>query len=57
MNWRPLHLLTDVSISVGAVMQPAGPEKGIGVISATYYKTPPTRAGRTILASRSGARS
>ncbi len=40
MSWKPLHLLTDVSISVGAVMQPAGPEKGIGIVSATYYKDP-----------------
>ncbi len=40
MNWKPLHLLTDVSISVGAVMEPAGPEKGIGIVSATYYKDP-----------------
>ncbi len=40
MNWKPLHVLTDVSISVGAVMQPAGPEKGIGIVSCTYYKDP-----------------
>ncbi len=40
MNWKPLHLITDVSISVGAVMQPAGPEKAVGVVSATYYKDP-----------------
>lgn len=40
MNWKPLHLLTDVSTSAGAVMQPAGPERGVGVISATYYKDP-----------------
>jgi len=40
MNWKPLHLLTDVSISVGAVMQPAGPEKSVGIVSATYYKDP-----------------
>jgi hypothetical protein len=24
MNWKPLHLLTNVSTSVGAVMEPAG---------------------------------
>jgi len=40
MNWKPLTLLTNVSTSVGAVMEPAGPEKGIGVISNTYYKDP-----------------
>ena len=40
MNWKPLTLLTNVSTSVGAVMEPAGPEKGIGVVSNTYYKDP-----------------
>lgn len=40
MNWKPLHLLTDVSISVGAVMEPAGADKGIGIVSCTYYKDP-----------------
>ena len=40
MDWKPLHLLTNVSISVGAVMEPAGPEKAIGLISNTYYKDP-----------------
>lgn len=40
MDWKPLHMLTNVSISVGAVMEPAGPEKAIGLISNTYYKDP-----------------
>ncbi len=40
MNWSPLHILSDVSTSVGAVIQPAGPEKAIGLISCTYYKDP-----------------
>ncbi|WP_158925734.1 ABC transporter substrate-binding protein [Acidisphaera sp. S103] len=40
MNWKPLHLLTNVSASVGAVMIPAGPENGIGVISSNYLKDP-----------------
>src|SRR6185437_14917972 len=57
MNWKPLTLLTNVSTSVGAVMEPAGPEKGIGVISNTYYKDPSDPIGRTIPASCSGARS
>ena len=39
-NWKPLHLLTNVSISVGAVMQPAGAENGIGVVSTGYMKDP-----------------
>ena len=40
MNWKPLSLLTNVSISVGSVIEPAGVEKAIGVISNTYYKDP-----------------
>ncbi len=41
IGWRPkLHFITDVSISVGAVMNPAGPEKGVGVITAAYLKEP-----------------
>ena len=36
IGWKPTHFLTNVSISVGAVMQPAGPEKGVGIISAGY---------------------
>ena len=40
MNWKPLVMLTNVSISVGAVIEPAGVEKAIGVISNTYYKDP-----------------
>ena len=36
MKWQPLHVLTNVSSSVGAVMIPAGPENGIGIISSTY---------------------
>ena len=40
MNWKPLHVLTSVSVSVGAVMIPAGPENGIGIISSAYLKDP-----------------
>ena len=40
IGWKPTHFLTSVSSSVGAVMQPAGPEKGIGIISAAYLKEP-----------------
>ena len=36
IGWKPTHFLTNVSSSVGAVMRPAGPEKGIGIISAAY---------------------
>lgn len=36
LNWQPLHIVTNVSISVGAVMKPAGFEYGQGVLSAAY---------------------
>ncbi len=32
--------MTNVAISVGTVMQPAGPEKAIGMISTQYLKDP-----------------
>jgi branched-chain amino acid transport system substrate-binding protein len=38
IGWKPLHLLTNVSVSVGGVMKPAGYEAGQGIISATYLK-------------------
>jgi branched-chain amino acid transport system substrate-binding protein len=40
IGWKPSHFLTNVSISVGAVMRPAGLEKGVGIISAGYLKEP-----------------
>jgi len=40
IGWKPTHFLSNVSSSVGAVMKPAGAEKGIGTISATYGKDP-----------------
>jgi branched-chain amino acid transport system substrate-binding protein len=40
MKWKPMHVLTGVSVSVGAVMIPAGAENGIGIISSAYLKDP-----------------
>jgi branched-chain amino acid transport system substrate-binding protein len=40
MNWKPMHVLTGVSVSVGAVMIPAGPENGVGIVSSAYVKDP-----------------
>ena len=40
IGWRPTHFLTNVSISVKAVMQPAGAQKAVGVISAAFLKEP-----------------
>jgi branched-chain amino acid transport system substrate-binding protein len=33
-----MFFMTNVAISVGAVMSPAGPENGTGIISAAYLK-------------------
>ena len=38
IDWKPMHLMTDVSISIGAVMKPAGLEASEGVLSAGYLK-------------------
>ena len=40
LQWKPLHVLTDVSISIGSVMRPAGIEASEGIISASYRKDP-----------------
>jgi branched-chain amino acid transport system substrate-binding protein len=40
LNWKPLFLMSNVAISIAAVMQPAGPEKAIGMVSSLYYKDP-----------------
>jgi len=40
LNWKPTFFLTNVSISVGSVMNPAGPENGVGIISTGYMKDP-----------------
>jgi branched-chain amino acid transport system substrate-binding protein len=40
IGWKPTHFLTNVSVSVGSVIKPAGLEKGIGIISAGYLKDP-----------------
>ena len=40
LGWKPTHFLTNVSVSVGSVMRPAGLEKGTGIISAGYLKDP-----------------
>jgi branched-chain amino acid transport system substrate-binding protein len=40
LGWRPMLFMTNVSISVGSVLQPAGPEKAIGMISGQFCKDP-----------------
>ncbi|MFB9262310.1 ABC transporter substrate-binding protein [Bradyrhizobium erythrophlei] len=38
LEWKPMHVMTDVSISIGAVMKPAGLDASEGVVSASYLK-------------------
>jgi branched-chain amino acid transport system substrate-binding protein len=40
IGWKPLHLLNNVSASVGVVMRPAGAEASKDVISVQYFKDP-----------------
>ncbi len=40
IGWKPMFFLTNVSISVGSVMEPAGPERGVGIITSAYLKDP-----------------
>jgi branched-chain amino acid transport system substrate-binding protein len=40
IGWKPIHILNNVSSSVGLVMRPAGPEKSTGIISAAFVKDP-----------------
>ena len=40
IGWKPLHLLNNVSQSVGGVLKPAGIENSIGILSSYYLKDP-----------------
>lgn len=40
IDWHPVQFLNNVSISVGAVLTPAGLEKSKDIISIQYYKDP-----------------
>ena len=40
IGWKPIHFLNNVSVSVGAVMKPAGLEASQGIISSAYLKDP-----------------
>ncbi|MFM1989191.1 MAG: hypothetical protein RJA99_2148 [Pseudomonadota bacterium] len=40
IGWKPVHYLNSVSNAAGTVMNTAGAENGIGVISAFYLKDP-----------------
>jgi len=40
IGWKPVQYLTNVASSVASVIQPAGPEKAVGIISSIYGKDP-----------------
>jgi ABC-type branched-subunit amino acid transport system substrate-binding protein len=40
LNWHPVHFLTNVSVSIGSVMKPAGYENDQDILSTNYLKDP-----------------
>ncbi|WP_369726544.1 ABC transporter substrate-binding protein [Bradyrhizobium sp. LLZ17] len=38
INWHPIHIISNVSASVGGVIEPAGFEIAQGILSASYIK-------------------
>jgi len=40
IDWKPLHFLNNVSISVSTVLTPAGLDKSVGLVTVAYYKDP-----------------
>ena len=40
VGWKPMTFLTNVSASVAAVLEPAGLEKSVGLVTALYMKDP-----------------
>src|SRR5215470_3712712 len=40
IGWKPLHFMTNVSISIGSVLTPAGLDKSTGIITGAYLKDP-----------------
>ena len=39
-GWKPLHIINNVSASVGSVLVPAGLDKSVGLMTLQYYKDP-----------------
>ncbi|MCL2428662.1 MAG: ABC transporter substrate-binding protein [Alphaproteobacteria bacterium] len=40
LGWKPVHLLNNVSNSVGSVLKPAGFDNAKGILSTQYFKDP-----------------
>jgi ABC-type branched-subunit amino acid transport system substrate-binding protein len=39
-GWKPLHIINNVSASIGSVLTPAGLDKSVGLMTIAYYKDP-----------------
>src|ERR1700723_2688742 len=40
IDWKPFHVLNNVSASIGGVITPAGPENAQGLVSSAFLKDP-----------------
>jgi branched-chain amino acid transport system substrate-binding protein len=40
LGWKPVHLLNNVSVSIGSVLKPAGLDNSKGLLTAFYLKDP-----------------
>jgi branched-chain amino acid transport system substrate-binding protein len=40
IGWKPMFFLSNVAIWISTVMEPAGVEKGVGIVSSVYVKDP-----------------
>jgi branched-chain amino acid transport system substrate-binding protein len=40
MGWKPAHYMAQGAALIGAVFNPAGPEKAVGIVSTAYMKDP-----------------
>ncbi|HMK81894.1 MAG TPA: ABC transporter substrate-binding protein, partial [Xanthobacteraceae bacterium] len=38
LGWKPVHILNNVSASIGSVLRPAGLENAKGILSTAYFK-------------------
>src|SRR6202045_1637285 len=46
LNWHPVHFLTNVSVSIGSVMKPAGYENDQDILCTNYLKYPRDPTGK-----------
>jgi ABC-type branched-subunit amino acid transport system substrate-binding protein len=44
IGWKPMFFMTNVGVWVNTVINPAGPEKSVGMMSSVYVKDPGSQA-------------